>query len=97
MSTPSSKPQLSLQVTIQVAPENADAFLAALRPCWEAVIAEPECLFFDVFQDPEVPGKFRFIELWAESREWLETVSQFSCQLAECIQCADLWISCRNN
>jgi len=74
MATATATPQLSLHVTIQVAPENAEAFLAALRPTWAGCSSEPECLFFDVFQDPKTPGLFRFVELWSKDREWFETV-----------------------
>jgi quinol monooxygenase YgiN len=62
--------QLSLHVTIQVAPHNVDAFLEALRPCWAGCVAEEENLFFDVFQDPETPGRFHFVELWSKGKEW---------------------------
>src|SRR2546423_5908100 len=66
--------QLSLHVTIQVAPHDVDAFLEALRPCWEGCVSEKENLFFDVFQDPETPGLFRFVELWSEDKEWFYAV-----------------------
>ena len=62
--------QLSLHVTIQVAPHNVDAFLEALRPCWAGCVAEEENIFFDVFQDPETPGRFHFVELWSKDKEW---------------------------
>jgi hypothetical protein len=29
-----------------------------------------------VFQDPRTPGRFSFVEVWSESREWFETVSR---------------------
>lgn len=61
---------ISLHVTITVAPENIDKFLEALRPCYEAVIAEPDCTFFEVFQDPEKPGRFRFVENWTKAKDW---------------------------
>jgi quinol monooxygenase YgiN len=41
-----------------------------LRPCWAGCVAEKENLFFDVFQDPETPGLFRFVELWSEDKKW---------------------------
>ena len=66
--------QFSLHVTIQVAPHNADAFLEALRPCWASVVAEKENLLFEVFQDPETPGLFRFVELWTEGKQWFYDV-----------------------
>jgi len=64
---------LSLHVTIQVAPESVDAFLEALRPCWAGCASEPECLFFDVYQDVDTPGLFRFVEIWSKHKEWFVT------------------------
>jgi len=63
-----------LNVTITVSPENTSKFLEALKPCWEKVTAESECLFFDVFQDPTKPGRFKFLEVWSEDRKWFEEV-----------------------
>jgi quinol monooxygenase YgiN len=64
--------RISLHVKITVAPENVAAFLAALKPCWDAVVAEKECVFFEVFQ--KEPGEFCFIENWHASMEHLMTV-----------------------
>jgi len=49
--------------------------LAALKPAYKAVIAEPENVFFEVFQNPENPGEFRFVENWNASVEWMLNVS----------------------
>ena len=62
--------QTALHVTIQVAPHDVPAFLEALRPCWAGCASEEENLFFDVFEDPETPGLFRFVELWSKDKEW---------------------------
>ncbi|CAF9927710.1 MAG: hypothetical protein HETSPECPRED_006653 [Heterodermia speciosa] len=62
---------ISLHVTIVVAPENADKFLESLRPCFDAVTAEPECMSFQVFHDAEQPGYFRFVENWSKDKDWL--------------------------
>lgn len=40
------------------------------RPVWAACAKEPECLFFDVFEDPKTPGKIRFVEIWSKPWEW---------------------------
>jgi quinol monooxygenase YgiN len=64
------EPPLFLHVAIQVAPKDVPAFLEALKPCWQACVNEPECLFFDVTQDPENPGSFRFVEAWSKGKEW---------------------------
>ncbi|CZR57841.1 uncharacterized protein PAC_07730 [Phialocephala subalpina] len=73
-SSSSPKKQMTLFVTITVAPENIEKFKEAHRPVWKACSEEPECLFFDVFQDQEVPGRFRFVEVWSKGREWFEKV-----------------------
>lgn len=62
---------ISLHVTIVVAPENVEKFLSLLKPCFDAVIAEPECTSFEVFHDQEQPGYFRFVENWSQDQEWL--------------------------
>jgi len=69
------KKQLTLFVTFQVAPENIEKFKEAHRPVWKACSEEPECLLFDVFQDPDQSGRFRFVEVWSKGREWFEKVS----------------------
>ena len=67
---------ISLHVTIVVAPENVEKFLELLKPCFDAVTAEPECMGFEVFHDPEQPGYFRFVEHWTKDKEWLIKVSR---------------------
>lgn len=68
------KSALSLHVVITVAPENVDKFLAYLKPAYDAVCAEQENIYFEVLQDPERPGRFKFVENWNCSKEWLMTV-----------------------
>ena len=60
---------ISLHVNITVAPENVDKFLAAFKTCFDAVTAEPECTFFEVFHDVDNPGDFRFVENWSKDKE----------------------------
>jgi hypothetical protein len=73
---PYTGPTLSLHVHITVAPENAELFLSHLKPCYDVVSAEPECIFFEVFQNPAAPGDFKFVETWNASPEWFQTVCQ---------------------
>lgn len=80
-----SAPQLTLFVTFHIKPDLIETFKSAHRPVWAACAEEPECVLFDVFQDPSEPGKFRFIEVWSASREWFENV-----QLAKPYY-AELW------
>jgi len=65
---------LSFHVKIAVAPENAEKFLAALKPVFEKFTAEPDCTYFEVFQDPENPGTFRFVENWNATKEHIVEV-----------------------
>ncbi|KAF2973413.1 hypothetical protein GQX73_g168 [Xylaria multiplex] len=60
----------SLHVTVYIAPENVDRFLAAFKPVFNKVVAEPECLFFEMYQNPQEPGKISWVEDWSKSPEW---------------------------
>jgi hypothetical protein len=85
-SDPSAKfnESFSLHVRITIAPENVPAFLEALKPAYDAVIAEPECTFFEVYQSPEEPGVIKFVENWNATKEWMMTVSTFGrCERGE--------------
>ncbi|KAI3401212.1 hypothetical protein diail_11918 [Diaporthe ilicicola] len=66
--------QLTLFVTFHIKHDLIEKFKEAHRPVWAACAEEPECLLFDVFQDPGQPGRFRFVEVWNASREWFENV-----------------------
>lgn len=73
---PYTGPTLSLHVRIVVAPENVEPFLSHLKPIYDLVAAEPECVFFEVYQNPSTPGDFKFVETWHASGEWFQTVGQ---------------------
>jgi quinol monooxygenase YgiN len=66
---------LSLHVTITIDPSDIGRFLAAFKPCYESVVAEPDCTFFEVFHSLDEPGVFRFVENWTKSQEWFLEVS----------------------
>lgn len=68
-------PSFSLHVKITIDPSNSDAFLEALKPAYDAVCAEPECIFFEVYHDSKQPGVFKFVENWNASVEWMMNVS----------------------
>lgn len=68
-----SRKQLTLFVTFHIQPDLVEDWKAAHRPVWAACAAEPECIYFDVFQDISKPGLFRLVEVWNESRQWFET------------------------
>ncbi|KAI1371970.1 hypothetical protein F4677DRAFT_275759 [Hypoxylon crocopeplum] len=61
----------SLHVTVHVAPENVEKFLAAFKAIFDVVAAEPECLFFEVYRSVEEPGKISWVENWSKDKQWL--------------------------
>lgn len=67
-------PSFSLQVTVYFKPEDVPKFYEAMKPVFEKVTAEPECLYFEMFEDPSEPGKISWIENWAKSPHWVLTV-----------------------
>ncbi|KAG4435184.1 hypothetical protein IFR05_009323 [Cadophora sp. M221] len=68
--------QLTVFVTIHVAPSDIEKFKEAHRPIWKKCSEEPECLFFDVFQDPEEQMTKPYYEsLWTKSKPlWTEDI-----------------------
>ena len=72
MSTPSTT--ISLHVSIHISPSNRSAFLQHFKPCFEAVRKEKECLFFELYSDPDDEGHFSWVENWMGSVEWFMTV-----------------------
>ena len=67
-------PSFSLHVSITVAPENVEKFLAALKPAYDGVLSEPENIFFEVYQESGKPGVFRFVENWNATPQWFQEV-----------------------
>ncbi|KAK3709345.1 hypothetical protein LTR37_010906 [Vermiconidia calcicola] len=65
--------RFSLHVTIYLKAEDVPTFFEAFRPAFDAVSAEPECVYFELFQDPADPGTISWIENWERSPEWLMT------------------------
>ncbi|KAI0842656.1 hypothetical protein F5Y06DRAFT_132281 [Hypoxylon sp. FL0890] len=68
--TPSPK-GISLHVTVHLAPENVERFLVAFKAIFDVVVAEPECLFFEVYKSVEEPGKISWVENWSKDVQWL--------------------------
>lgn len=65
----SSSRGISLHVTITVAADNADEFLRRFKPTVDLIVAEPECLYFQVSQSLDQPGRFKIVENWRMSKE----------------------------
>jgi quinol monooxygenase YgiN len=55
---------LSLHVTVYIDPANKTAFFEAFKPVFDLVVAEPELIFFEVYQSPDEPGKLSWVENW---------------------------------
>ena len=60
----SSSPGISVHLTFTVDPSNVDKFFEHFRPVYEAVIAEPECTFFEVYKAPDNAGEIHAVENW---------------------------------
>lgn len=54
----------SLHATVHIAPENVAKFFDACKPVFYLVSAEPECLYFEIYQDPASLGTITWIENW---------------------------------
>ncbi|CAM1501504.1 Fc.00g034880.m01.CDS01 [Cosmosporella sp. VM-42] len=65
---------ISLHVTIHINPDNVPKFLEYFKPAYDAVVAEPECTFFEVYQSPEDPGTLHWVEDWTQTVDWLLNV-----------------------
>ena len=59
-----SSESISLQVTVQLKPEDLPKFWEAFEPTYKAVTAEPECTFFELYQAPDSPGTISWVENW---------------------------------
>lgn len=66
--------QCSLHVSIFLSPADVPKFFEAFNPVFEAVVKEPELLYFEVFQDPDDEGHLSWVENWNASPEWLMTL-----------------------
>lgn len=66
---------ISVHVTITIDPKDKDTFLAALKPTFDAIKAEPLNLFFEISYDEKNPGVFKLIESWNCTSEYIMSVS----------------------
>lgn len=73
----SSLPKLdgfSQHTTVHIDPSKLDTFWEAFTPVFEKTSSAPECLYFEVFEDPAVPGKITWVVNWNASPEWVMNV-----------------------
>lgn len=76
-------PSFSAHVTFTVALKDAETFLRFAKSAYDAIITEPDCVFFEIFQHPDNPGEFKFIETWTSNMGKTLAVSKQSSQ--ECL------------
>jgi quinol monooxygenase YgiN len=62
--------RFSCLVTVYLKPEDVPKFYEACKPVFDETVKEEECLYFEVFEDPLVPGKVCWIENWNGTPEW---------------------------
>jgi quinol monooxygenase YgiN len=65
---------VSVHVKLTINPSHAEAFLTALKPTVEAVIAEPLNTFFEVYKLDKEPGVFKLVENWDATPEYMVNV-----------------------
>lgn len=61
----------SQHTTVHIDPAHLDKFWEAYTPVFEKTSACPECLYFEVLEDPNVPGKITWIVNWDASPRWV--------------------------
>ncbi|KAI1749112.1 hypothetical protein F4782DRAFT_533728 [Xylaria castorea] len=61
---------MSLHATVYIEPKNVNRFFDAFKPVFDKVIAEPECMFSEVYRSQEEPGKITWVEDWSKSPTW---------------------------
>ena len=78
---------LVLQVTIQIKPENVDAFMQKLLENGKAARAEPGCQHFDVLVDPDDKTKVMLYEIYDDQKafEAHQAGAAFKKYLAEAV------------
>jgi quinol monooxygenase YgiN len=71
---PYTGPGASVHIKVTVAPESVPKFFSLIKPAYDAATAEPECIFFEIYQNPAIPGEIKYVENWNQSVEWLRNV-----------------------
>ena len=71
-------PQTSVHLKITVDPAHADTFLNALKPVFDAVVADAKNTFFEVYKDEENPGVFKLVENWNATVQYMKEVRLYS-------------------
>lgn len=76
--------RFSLQVTIHIKEENVPKLFKEMETVYHKVIADSECVYFELFQDPENPGTISWVENWDKSTEQFTTVCRILYHRYQC-------------
>ncbi|KAI0400635.1 hypothetical protein F4802DRAFT_584019 [Xylaria palmicola] len=60
---------MSMHVTVTIRPEDAMHFFALFKPVFDQAIAEPECIFFEVYAGAPA-GRISWVEDWTRDPQW---------------------------
>ena len=82
-----------LSVKVYVPVEKQPEFFKFFRPAYDAVIAEPECRFFFVTQNPQEPEAISWVEGWTKGVEWLQEVQLKKPYYQPYIEATEPWFS----
>lgn len=61
----------SQHTTVYIDPSRLEEFWEAFLPVYEKTSAVPECLYLEVFEHPDTPGKITWITNWNATPEWV--------------------------
>jgi hypothetical protein len=72
------RPQLTIFVNFFIQTHMINQWKECHCPLWAACAQEPNCLLFDIFEDPEDRGHFTAVEVWGATKQWFleETVTK---------------------
>jgi quinol monooxygenase YgiN len=74
MATTQTESHLTVFVTFRILPDRIEAWKDAHRPIWTQLAAECKCIYFEVFCDMSVKGRYKLVEVWDATKDWFENV-----------------------
>jgi len=66
---------ITMHIKWTIKPDTNAIFLDAAKILMNHVIAEPECLYFNIFQDFGKPHVFKIVEMWNSDIDWIQEVT----------------------
>lgn len=87
------KQGFNIQESLHIDPEKLDEFFEALGKISNIMHDEPECTFFEAYQDPDDPTHIRLVQNWTASIEWFVTVRVKRDYVQELIKLTDPFLT----